>query len=117
MLFRSTLPSEASPRTALAVNTPADEGNLSRITPEEIPGRLGVDSAKVARDITELRRQLEESRVGRTFGEQILWLVLVLTVIEFSYANALSRRGLSAKDRVELDYSGHIKKEKKPVAA
>lgn len=82
-----------------------------------MPARLGVDSTKVARDITELRRQLEESRVGRTFGEQILWLVLILAAVEFFYANALSRRGASAKDRVELDHSGHIKKEKKTVAA
>lgn len=116
-VYNITLPGESAPRAALAVNTPADEGNLSRIAPGEIPARLGVDSTKVARDITELRRQLEESRVGRTFGEQILWLVLILAAVEFFYANALSRRGASAKDRVELDHSGHIKKEKKTVAA
>jgi Mg-chelatase subunit ChlD len=94
----------------LAVNIPRGESNLATITPAEIIPRLGEVNLKIATDLPTLRTQMEESRVGRTFGEQILWLVLVLAVIEFWYANSLSRRGAMGREKLELDFSGHIKK-------
>lgn len=94
----------------LAVNIPRGESDLAPITPAEIIPRLGEVNLKIATDLPTLRTQMEESRVGRTFGEQILWLVLVLAVIEFWYANSLSRRGAMGREKLELDFSGHIKK-------
>lgn len=94
----------------LAVNIPRGESNLATITPAEIIPRLGEVNLKIATDLPTLRTQIEESRVGRTFGEQILWLVLVLAVVEFWYANSLSRRGAMGREKLELDFSGHIKK-------
>ena len=94
----------------LAVNTPRGESNLAPVTAPEITSRLGEVNLKIATDLPMLRTQMEESRVGRTFGEQILWLVLVLAVIEFWYANSLSRRGAMGREKLELDFSGHIKK-------
>ena len=94
----------------LAVNIPRGESNLATITPAEIIPRLGEVNLKIATDLPTLRTQMEESRVGRTFGEQILWLVLVLAVVEFWYANSLSRRGAMGREKLELDFSGHIKK-------
>lgn len=94
----------------LAVNTPRGESNLATTTAPEITARLGGANLKIATDLPALRTRMEESRVGRTFGEQILWLVLVLAVIEFWYANSLSRRGAVGREKLELDFSGHIKK-------
>ena len=94
----------------LAVNIPRGESDLAPITPAEIIPRLGEVNLKIATDLPTLRTQMEESRAGRTFGEQILWLVLVLAVIEFWYANSLSRRGAMGREKLELDFSGHIKK-------
>lgn len=94
----------------LAVNIPRGESDLAPITPAEIIPRLGEVNLKIATDLPTLRTQMEESRVGRTFGEQILWLVLVLAVVEFWYANSLSRRGAMGREKLELDFSGHIKK-------
>ena len=105
----STGPRENS-QLDLAVNIPRGESNLAPISFEEITARLGDVNLKIATDLPTLHSQLEESRVGRTFGEQILWLVLMLAVIEFWYANSLSRRGAMGREKLELDFAGHIKK-------
>ena len=105
----STGPGDTS-QLDLAVNIPRGESNLAPISFEEITARLGDVNLKIATDLPTLRSQLEESRVGRTFGEQILWLVLLLAVIEFWYANSLSRRGAMGREKLELDFAGHIKK-------
>ena len=97
---------EAKP--ALAVNLPRDESDLTPIDDKEIPKRLGVDRANVATDLPTLRRLIEEHRVGRTYGEHLLWLAFILIVIEFIYANALVRRGKGAAEKVSVDAAGHV---------
>lgn len=99
-----------NPQFELAVNIPRGESNLAPATAAEITSRLGDVNLKIATDLPMLRTQMEERRLGRTFGEQILWLVLVLAVIEFWYANSLSRRGAIGREKIELDFAGHIKK-------
>lgn len=98
----------------LAVNIPRGESRLAPLTAGEIASRMGNVNLKVATDLAMLRAQMEENRVGRTFGEQLLWIVLLLAVIEFWYANSLSRRGAAGREKLELDFAGHIKK---PAAA
>ena len=52
--------------------------------------------------------RVEEHRVGRTYGEHLLWLAFILTAIEFIYANVLVRGGKSAPDKVSVDAAGHV---------
>src|SRR5205085_2430553 len=80
---------EAKP--ALAVNLVRNESDLTPIPEPEIAKRLGVESAHVASDIEGLKRMIQEHRVGRTYGEHLLWLAFALMVIEFTYANMLMR--------------------------
>ena len=95
-------------KPALAVNLARDESDLAPIDDKEIPKRLGVDQPNVATDLPTLRRLIEEHRIGRTYGEHLLWLAFILTAIEFIYANVLVRGGKSAPDKVSVDAAGHV---------
>jgi hypothetical protein len=95
-------------KAALAVNLPRAESDLTPIDEKEIPKRLGVDHANVAVDLATLRRLIEEHRVGRTYGEHLLWLAFILTAIEFIYANVLVRGGKAAVEKVSVDAAGRV---------
>jgi hypothetical protein len=64
----------------------------------------------MATDLTALRRLIEEHRIGRTYGEHLLWLAFVLIAIEFCYANALLRRGSRLSDKLAVDSAGRVQK-------
>ncbi len=97
---------EAKP--ALAVNLPREESDLAPIDDKEIPKRLAVDKANVAPDLATLKRLIEEHRVGRTYGEHLLWIAFLLTAIEFIYANALMRGTKAGAEKVSVDAAGHV---------
>ena len=97
---------EAKP--ALAVNLPREESELAPIDEKEIPKRLGVDRANIALDLPALRRLIEEHRIGRTYGEHLLWLAFLLTVIEFTYANVLMRGTKGGAEKLTVDAAGHV---------
>ena len=63
----------------------------------------------LARDAETLQGLIQEHRVGRTFGEQLLWIVFVLLVVEFLYANRLARARPALSDQLDLDPSGRVK--------
>ncbi len=52
---------------------------------------------------------IEEHNVGRTFGEHLLWIVLVLVAIEFVYANHLARARPALSDQLGLEASGRVR--------
>jgi hypothetical protein len=95
-------------KPALAVNLARDESDLTPIDPKDIPKQLGVSSADVATDLATLRRLIEEHRVGRTYGEHLLWLAFLLTAIEFVYANTLVRGGKKKEEKIRVDAAGHV---------
>ena len=97
---------EAKP--ALAVNLPREESELAPIDEKEIPKRLGVDRANIALDLPTLRRLIEEHRIGRTYGEHLLWLAFLLIVIEFTYANVLMRGTKGGAEKLTVDAAGHV---------
>ena len=92
------------------MNLPREESNLSPVADKEIPQQLGVDRVNVAADVATLRKLIEEHRVGRTYGEHLLWLALLLIAIEFIYANTLARG--SKGGEVRVDAAGHVEKHK-----
>ncbi len=95
-------------KPAFAVNLLRDESDLTPIDSKDIPKRLGVDRANVALDLPTLKRLIEEHRVGRTYGEHLLWLAFILTAIEFIYANFLVRGNKGAEAKVTVDAAGHV---------
>lgn len=74
-----------------AVNLDRAESNLEMIDPDAISKRLPLERLYFADNREELDALLQEHRIGRTYGEALLWLVLLLAVVEFVYANQLAR--------------------------
>ncbi|MEA3212670.1 MAG: hypothetical protein QOE70_5727 [Chthoniobacter sp.] len=107
-IYTLTTSEQPQARPALAVNLPRDESDLTPIDEKEIPKRLGVDRANLAMDLATLRRLIEEHRVGRTYGEHLLWLAFVLTAFEFIYANMLARGSKAGGEKVHVDAAGHV---------
>jgi len=107
-IYTLSTPEQPETKPALAVNLLRDESDLTPIAEKEIPKRLGVDHANVATDLATLRKLIEEHRVGRTYGEHLLWLAFILIAIEFIYANTLVRRGKADVERVQVDAAGHV---------
>ena len=100
---------QPEPKPALAVNLPRDESDLTPIPEAEVAKRLGVETAHLATDLDALRRNIEEHRVGRTYGEHLLWLALLLIAIEFLYANVLLRGSQRLSEKLGVDAAGHVK--------
>ena len=105
-LMATTEQPEGKP--AIAVNLPRDESDLTPVADKEIPKQLGAERANVATDLATLRKLIEEHRIGRTYGEHLLWLAFLLTVIEFIYANTLARGKKGGAEKVSVDAAGHV---------
>jgi len=108
-IYNLSTPDQPVAKPALAINLPRRESDLTPIPSDDIAGRLGVEQVYLATDLETLMAQIEEHRVGRTYGELLLWLALVLIVIEFFYANALYRSGPKLSDQLGLDPAGQVK--------
>jgi hypothetical protein len=91
-------PEDSNGKPILAVNTLREESDLAPVTEAEVEKKLAVERAHFARDLQTLRTLIEEHRVGRTYGEHLLWLALVLIAVEFTCANALGRPGKKGRD-------------------
>lgn len=96
------------PSPALAVNMAREESDLRPLEAASVKGRLGLEHVYVAHDREELLAQIQESRVGRTMGEQLLWLALLLGVIEFFYANRLARSEPALSEKLHIEASGKV---------
>ena len=97
-----------TPVPALAVNMVRKESNLKALDASNLAGRLSVKRVEVARDLEQLLTHIQESRVGRTFGEQLLWVVLILAAAEFLLANRLTQESPSLAGMLGIDASGKV---------
>jgi hypothetical protein len=93
---------------ALAVNVDRAESNLTRVEKNRIPEWLGSKQVVVSESVDELLRQVRDHRVGRTFGENMLWLAFVLAVVEVLYANRKGRAGPTLSEALDLQPSGRL---------
>jgi hypothetical protein len=93
---------------ALAVNIDRKESTLDVIKREDIPKKVGTKTVFTAENKEELMKQLKEYRVGQTMGEQILWLILILSAMEVFYANRLARSTPKLSDQLGIEASGKI---------
>ena len=78
---------------AFAVNLRREESNLTPLPSGTLSERLGLEHLYVSTDRASLERLVEEHRVGRAYGEHLLWAAFLLVVAEFFLANALVRKG------------------------
>jgi hypothetical protein len=101
-----SLPEETN---ALAVNLPRAESDLTPIDSAELRQRLGIEEIYLSGDTESLLRLVEEHRIGRTYGEHLLWAALILVIIEFSLANLMLRKGGKLSDDLDVSASGQVK--------
>ena len=54
-------------------------------------------------------KKLEDFRIGRSLGETMLWLALLVAIAEVIYSNWLLRKNSKLTDELKLEPSGRIK--------
>lgn len=94
---------------ALALNVRRAESDLAPLDEKQIRAAIGIDSLQIANGREALLKAVEEHRIGRTYGEHLLWIVLVLAVIEFLYANRLLKSGPTLTDQLSVQASGRVR--------
>ncbi len=77
---------------AFAINLRRAESDLTVLPEDRLTERLGIDNPYISSDLTTLERHIEDHRVGRAYGEILLWIAFILVIIEFSLANILLRK-------------------------
>jgi len=108
-IYTMALTNGDSPTPVLAVNFKRDESDLSPISAEQIKEMLGGENLYVAADKAELLRLVQEHRIGRSYGELLLWLAFLLVIVEFMYANRLAKGGSSLLSLLGIGASGNLK--------
>ncbi|MBN2302650.1 MAG: BatA domain-containing protein [Lentisphaerae bacterium] len=93
---------------ALAVNMSRIESDLTPINVSDIEKITGLRETYIATSKDELLKQIEDHRMGKTMGEQLLWLILILATVEFFYANMLSRETPKLTDELGIAVSGKV---------
>ena len=103
---------QSTPVPRLAVNLRREESDLTTLLSDSVTSRMGLSEfhpAQVASDLETLQRLIQEHRIGRTFGEQLLWAALILIIFEFFYANVLLKAGPRLSEQLRVDPSGSVK--------
>ena len=107
-IYTLSTPARPSPEPALAVNISRKESDLTPIDPATVPGILGTGNVVTARNKADLLRRIEEHRVGKTFGETLLWLALLVAVVEVAYSNILVKEVSRLSDLLPIDAAGKV---------
>ncbi len=93
---------------ALAVNFPREESDLSPIDPDQLRDLLKVSNLHIVTDQEALEQAIKEHRVGRTYGEYLLWIAALLIGLEFYYANRLFRNKPNLSSQLGVTSSGKL---------
>ncbi len=107
-IYTMTLTGGSDKEPALAINVPRDESTLTPLDSQDVPKMLGADDIYIANDGNELRQLVEDHRIGRTFGEQLLWVAFILAVLEFFYASRLLKARPSLSQQMAVGASGKV---------
>jgi len=108
-VYRLSQPDGKGDSPALAINMPRGESDLTPVKAEDIPAILGLKTLQVATSKEELLKKIEDFRIGKTLGEPLLWLALLVAVLESLYANYLMRKGSKLTDSLNIAPSGKVK--------
>lgn len=102
-------PESGVARPALAVNIPREESDLTPLKPQDVPEILGIAALHVATGREDLMKKLEDFRIGRSLGETLLWLALLVAIAEVFYSNYLLRKNSKLTDELKIAPSGRVK--------
>jgi hypothetical protein len=96
------------PTPVLAINLLREESDLTQASEVDIRRQMGAKQIALAHDLETLRTRITEHRVGRTFGEHLLWLALALIALEFSCTNILGRAAAGKKEKPSSPLPGSV---------
>jgi len=108
-IYKLSIPGGGSSKPALAVNMPRVESDLTPVRQQDIPDILGIPSLHIANSKDDLLKKLDDFRIGRSLGETLLWLALLIAVAEVLYSNFLLRKNSKLTDTLKLEASGRVK--------
>ena len=108
-VYTTKNPATGFPIPALAVNLIREESNLAPIAADEIIERVKAARLHVATDLDTLMQLVEEHRVGRTYGEYLLWIAFLLIAVEFLYANFRVRSKPRLSEQLNIDEAGQLR--------
>jgi hypothetical protein len=108
-VYRLSEPGGAGDLPALAINMHRGESDLTPVKAEDLPAMLGLETLQVATSKDELMKKIDDFRVGRTLGEPLLWLALLVALLESFYSNALLRKSSKLTDSLMIAPSGKVK--------
>jgi hypothetical protein len=108
-IYRLARPGVEGDTPALAINIPRGESDMTPVKQEDIPGILGVKNLQVVSSKEELLKNIEDLRVGKTLGEPLLWLALLVAILESLYSNFLLKKSSKLTDTLVIAPSGKVK--------
>lgn len=108
-VYKLSVPGQGEAKPALAINMPRQESDLSAIRQQDVADILGLPALHVASGREELRKKLDDFRIGRSLGETLLWLALLTAIAEVFYSNYLLKKNSKLTDALKLEASGRIK--------
>ncbi len=108
-IYRLGQPGTPGDKPALAINMLRAESDLIPVKQEDIPAILGLKSLHVANSKEDLIKKLADFRIGRTLGEPLLWLALLVAIVEAFYSNFLMRKNSKLTDVLNIAPSGKMK--------
>ncbi|MFA7174547.1 MAG: BatA domain-containing protein [Kiritimatiellia bacterium] len=94
---------------ALAINMPRVESDLTSLRSQDLPDILGIPALHVAEGKDDLLKKLDDFRIGRSLGETLLWLALLVAIAEVAYSNLLLRKNVKLTDTLKMEASGRLK--------
>ena len=98
----------------MALNATRAESDLSAVHDEKVTGVIAARDVRLARDVQTLERLIEDHRIGRSLGEALLWLALVLCLLEIGFANFKARPVTPLSTVLDAAPSGRITQEQSP---
>ncbi len=108
-IYRLTRSGVQGDTPALAINMPRGESDMTPVKQADIPVILGVKALQVVTGKEELLKKIEDFRVGKTLGEPLLWLALLVAILESLYSNFLLRKSSKLTDSLVIAPSGKVK--------
>ena len=96
------------PEPVLAANTDRAESYLLPVSIADLHEWTGFRRLITAQDAEELSRKIEEFRNGRKLTELFFWLALLLSLIEWWYANRILRQKTGATEKMSVDLAGKV---------
>ena len=107
--YKLSMPGGGGAKPALAINMPRGESDLAPVRQDDISEILGLSALHVANSKEDLLQKLDDFRIGRSLGESLLWLALLVAIMETLYSNYLMRKNSKLTDVLKIAPSGKVK--------